>query len=125
MTVNQTELVRRVSLRMGYAGADFDANGNTQRIISEAVVDAHAELTERKKVTWDIDLTPRKYVSALVRYMTNEAQSYVDRSRSVQEYEAERTLAWRDICRVVTRSEPTLTAEEQETQDELEAIRHI
>lgn len=99
--LTQANLVRRVALRMGYAGADFEATGNTALIIKDAVSDAHAELTELGKVSWDIDETPQKYASALVRYMANLAESYVDRSRSAGDYEQEEVLAYKALCRVV------------------------
>ncbi|MEP3891373.1 MAG: hypothetical protein ABJN69_13015 [Hellea sp.] len=125
MTLNLTELVRRVAFKAGYAGADYEATGNTARIICGAVLDAHAELTARGKATWDIDQTPRDYAQSFIRYMANEANSYLDRSRSAAEYQSEKNLAWRDICAVVTIAEPAPTAEQQERQDALNAIRHI
>lgn len=125
MTLDLTELVRRVAFKAGYAGADYEASGNTARIIRGAILDAHAELTARGKASWDIDQTPRDYAQSLIRYMANEANSYLDRSRSAAEYQSEKILAWRDICAVVTLAEPAPTAEQKAAQDASDAIRHI
>ena len=101
MPATRDDMLRRVALRLGYSGTDHDATGEALAIIKQAYDDTLAELAARNKAEFDPDAVPDALALSLGRYVANEAEQQMDRSRNIQTYEAEKLLAYRAYCRAL------------------------
>lgn len=101
MTATRDDMIRKIARRLGYSGTTHSATGGVFEIIGGVYDDTHAELVSQGKASWDANAVPDGFVRSVVRYIANEAEQEMDRSRDLNVYESEKRLAWRDICRVV------------------------
>jgi NADPH-dependent ferric siderophore reductase len=102
MVMTLSVLMNEVAWETGHAAVDADVSGEAAAVIKRCIERGHAELTQRRVISWPVNAVPDYATDAAIRFYANEARRKLNRDYTPSDYRAERQACLVDLWRVTT-----------------------